>query len=159
MPQKITTCLWFESAAEEAAQFYVSIFKNAKITDVSRFGDAAPAGMQNQVMSVSFTLEGQEFMALNGNTQRSFTEATSQLVSCESQAEVDALWSKLSDGGRPIQCGWLQDKFGVCWQIVPSLLHKLLTDPDPKKSQRVMQAMMQMVKLESAALQRAYDGA
>lgn len=157
--QKITPFLWFNDNAEEAVNFYCSIFKNANITNVSRYGEGAPrpAGM---VMMMSFQLDGQEFIALNGGPQFKFTEAFSLFVNCENQAEVDYYWEKLiADGGQPEACGWLKDKFGLSWQIVPSALGELLGGPDPEKSQRAMQAMLQMSKLDIAALQRARDEA
>ncbi len=156
--QKITPFLWFNGQAEEAAKFYVSIFKNSKVGRVSRYGDAGP-GPKGSVMSVTFQLEGQEFFALNGGPQYSFTPAISFFVNCETQPEVDELWDKLSAGGRTDQCGWLQDKFGLSWQIVPIVLGKLLGDKDPQKASRVMQAMLKMTKLDIKGLQQAYDRA
>jgi predicted 3-demethylubiquinone-9 3-methyltransferase (glyoxalase superfamily) len=153
--QKITTFLWFDNNAEEAMNHYVSIFKNSKILNVTRYGDAGP-GPAGTVMVGSFQLEGQEFAALNGGPQFKFTEAISLVVNCESQEEVDDLWAKLSAGGAPGQCGWLKDKFGLSWQIVPRVLIELLQDLDPVKSQRVMQAMMQMTRINIAELQRAH---
>ena len=152
--QKITPFLWFDTNAEEAANFYVSIFKNSRITTVRRYGDAGP-GPKGSVMTVAFELEEQEFVALNGGPVFKFTPAISLFVNCESQAEVDALWEKLSAGGRLDRCGWLTDKFGVTWQIIPRVLIKLLGDPDPVRSQRVMQAMMGMQKIDVAELERA----
>ena len=154
--QKITPFLWFDGKAEEAMNFYVSIFKNSKVGRVSRYGDAGP-GPKGAVMSCAFQLEGQDFYALNGGPQFKFTPAISLFVNCETQQEVDALWEKLSAGGRKDQCGWLQDKYGVSWQIVPTTLGKLLGDKDPVKANRVMQAMMQMKKLDIKGLQQAYD--
>ena len=154
--QKITPFLWFNGQAEEAAKFYVSIFKNSKVGRVSRYGDAGP-GPKGSVMSVTFQLEGQEFFALNGGPQYSFTPAISFFVNCETQQEVDELWDKLSAGGRTDQCGWLQDQFGLSWQIVPTVLSKLLGDKDPQKASRVMQAMLKMTKLDIKGLQQAYD--
>jgi len=154
--QKITPFLWFNGQAEEAAKFYVSIFKNSKVGRVSRYGDAGP-GPKGSVMSVTFQLEGQEFFALNGGPQYSFTPAISFFVNCETQQEVDELWAKLSAGGRTDQCGWLQDRFGLSWQIVPTVLGKLLGDKDPQKASRVMQAMLKMTKLDIKGLQQAYD--
>jgi predicted 3-demethylubiquinone-9 3-methyltransferase (glyoxalase superfamily) len=157
--QKISPFLWFENQAEAAAHFYVSVFKQSRILDVMRYGDAGP-GPKGAVMLVSFEIEGQKFTALNGNTQHPFDEAVSFYVDCRDQAEVDALWDRLTaDGGAPIQCGWLRDKFGVRWQIVPPGFIELMKDPDPAKAARVMRAMMTMVKLDLAALRRAYDGA
>jgi predicted 3-demethylubiquinone-9 3-methyltransferase (glyoxalase superfamily) len=155
--QKITTFLWFDRNAEEAAAFYVSIFKNSRITNVSRYGDGAlfPKGT---VMTVSFELEGQGFIALNGGPHFTFTEAISLYVDCETQAEVDDLWTKLTAGGEESQCAWLKDRYGLSWQIVPNRLITLLQDPDPKKAGRVMQAMLRMRKIDIAALDRAYRG-
>ncbi len=155
--QKITPFLWFDNQAEEAMNFYVSIFKNSKVGKVSRYGDAGP-GPKGSVMVATFQLNGQEFMALNGGPQYKFTEAISFLVNCETQEEVNELWEKLSDGGKEIQCGWLTDKYGLCWQIIPTILSQMLSDKDPQKSQRVMKAMMQMIKIDIKALQEAYDG-
>ena len=153
--QKITPFLWFDSNAEEAMNHYVSIFKNSKIVNVTRYGAAGP-GPAGEVMVGTFRLEGQEFAALNGGPQFKFTEAISLVVNCESQEEVDDLWAKLCAGGAPGQCGWLKDKFGLSWQIVPRVLIELLQDPDPDKSQRVMRAMMQMTKIDIAGLKQAY---
>jgi predicted 3-demethylubiquinone-9 3-methyltransferase (glyoxalase superfamily) len=153
---KITPFLWFDHQAEEAANFYVSIFKNSKIQTVSRYGEAGP-GPKGSVMVVTFQLDGQSFTALNGGPKFTFTPAISLLVNCETQTEVDELWEKLSAGGRKDRCGWLQDKYGLSWQIVPTTLGKLISDPDPEKSKRVMQAMLQMDKIDIARLQQAYD--
>ena len=155
--QKFTPCLWFNFNAEEAVNHYVSIFKNSKVLDISRYGDAMPE-LKGKVLTMRFTLDGQEFQALNGGPQFSFNEAISISVDCADQAEVDALWTKLSEGGTPGQCGWLKDKYGLSWQIVPSVLANMLKDPDPAKSQRVMSALMQMGKLDIAALHSAYEG-
>lgn len=155
--QKITPFLWFDRRAEEAANFYTSIFKNSKVVSVMRYGDAGP-GPRGSPMSATLQLEGQEFIALNGGPHYTFTPAISFFVHCETQAEVDHFWEKLSEGGREVQCGWLQDKFGVSWQIVPTVLGKMLGDKDPAKSKRVMQAMVQMIKLDIQGLQQAYDG-
>ena len=152
--QKITTFLWFDTAAEEAANHYTSIFKNSKILSVARYGEGGP-GPKGAVMTVRFQLEGQEFIALNGGPHFKFTEAISLLVDCKTQQEVDALWSKLSAGGEQSQCGWLKDKFGLSWQIIPSALFRLMGDPDPEKAKRVMQAMLQMKKIDIAGLERA----
>lgn len=154
--QKITPFLWFDNRAEEAMNFYTSIFKNSKVLTVTRYGDAGP-GPKGTVMTASFVLDGQEFVALNGGPEYKFTPAISFVVNCESQQEVDEYWEKLSAGGREDQCAWLQDKFGVSWQIVPTVLVKLLSDPDPVKAQRVMAAMMKMKKIDIAALKRAYE--
>jgi predicted 3-demethylubiquinone-9 3-methyltransferase (glyoxalase superfamily) len=155
--QKITPFLWFDGQAEEAANFYVSLFKNSKIMGVARYGEAGP-GPAGTAMTVAFQLEGQEFTALNGGPQYKFTEAVSFLVSCESQKEVDFLWEKLSEGGEEQPCGWLKDKFGLSWQIIPTILSELLQDQDAGKSQRVMQAMLQMKKIDISDLKRAYAG-
>jgi predicted 3-demethylubiquinone-9 3-methyltransferase (glyoxalase superfamily) len=155
--QKITPFLWFDSNAEEAANFYVSIFKDSKVTSVQRYGDAGP-GPKGSVMSLEFQLEGQQFMALNGGPHFKFTPAISLFISCEAQEEVDALWERLLVGGVPQQCGWLQDKFGLSWQIIPAALGRLMADPDPVRSARVMQAMMKMVKIDVAELKRAHQG-
>jgi predicted 3-demethylubiquinone-9 3-methyltransferase (glyoxalase superfamily) len=154
--QKITPFLWFDNEAEEAANFYVSIFKNSMITNVSRYGDAGP-GPKGSVMIVSFQLEGQEFIALNGGPQFKFTPSISLYVNCESQEEVDQLWEKVSAGGRKERCGWLQDRYGLSWQIVPTALQKLMSDPNPKKAAGVMQAMLQMDKIDIKRLQEAHD--
>ena len=155
--QRITPFLWYDGKAEEAATFYTAIFRNSRITNVMRCG-AAGAGSQDSVMSVTFRLDGQDFIALNGGPQFSFSPAISFFVNCESQEEVDALWDRLVAGGKPQQCGWLTDKFGVSWQIVPSCLGEMLRDRDPARSTRVMQAMLQMIKLDIATLQRAWRG-
>lgn len=155
--QKITPFLWFDNQAEEAANFYVSIFKNSKIGAISRYGDAGP-GPKGSVMVVSFELDGQRFSALNGGPHFKFTEAISFIVDCKSQQEVDDLWDKLSAGGSTQQCGWLKDKYGLSWQIIPSALMELMSDPDPEKSKRVMQAMLQMTKIDIAKLRRAHAG-
>lgn len=154
--QKITPFLWFDDQAEEAANFYVSIFKNSKIQSMSRYGDAGP-GPKGQVMVVAFELEGQGFTALNGGPHHKFTPAISLFVNCETQQEVDELWKKLSEGGREDRCGWLQDKYGLSWQIIPTVLLKLMSDPDPKKSSRVMKAMLEMGKIDVQRLQEAYN--
>jgi predicted 3-demethylubiquinone-9 3-methyltransferase (glyoxalase superfamily) len=158
LTQKITPYLWFDDRAEEAMLFYTSIFKNAKVGEVSRYGEGGP-GEPGKVMSVTFELEGQQFMALNGGPHFSFTPAISLFVNCETQAEVDELWDKLIEGGEPSQCGWLTDKFGLSWQIIPQALGEMLNDKDHEKSQRVMQAMMKMVKIDVPTLERAYAGA
>lgn len=155
--QKITPFLWFNDNAEEAMLFYTSIFKNSRIIAVSRYGDAGP-GPAGSVMSATFELEGQQFMALNGGPNFQFSPAISLFVNCETQAEVDELWDKLCAGGRPERCGWLVDKFGLSWQIIPTALGELLQDPDPMKSQRVMYAMLQMDKIDVEKLQQAFAG-
>jgi len=155
--QKITPFLWFDGNAEEAANFYISIFKNSKMGKISRYGDAGP-GPKGSAMSVTFQIEGQEFFALNGGPQFKFTPAISFFVNCETQQEVDDLWAKLSAGGRTDRCGWLQDKFGLSWQIIPTVLGQLLGDKDPQRAKRAMQAMLQMTKIDGKALQQAADG-
>jgi predicted 3-demethylubiquinone-9 3-methyltransferase (glyoxalase superfamily) len=154
---KISPFLWFDNQAEEAMVFYTSIFKNSKVGSVSRYGDAGP-GPKGSVMVASFELDGMPFTALNGGPMFKFTEAISFYVNCDSQEEVDYYWDKLSAGGSPSQCGWLKDKFGLSWQIIPSALPKLLSDPDRAKANRVMQAMLQMKKIDVAALQKAAAG-
>jgi predicted 3-demethylubiquinone-9 3-methyltransferase (glyoxalase superfamily) len=154
--QKITPFLWFDHQAEEAMNFYISIFKNSKTVNISRYGDAGP-GPKGTVMSAVFQLEGQDFIALNGGPQFSFSPAISFFVSCTVQEEVDELWEKLSVGGESQGCGWLKDRFGVSWQIIPSALGEMLNDPDPAKSARVMQAMLQMNKIDIAGLKQAYE--
>jgi predicted 3-demethylubiquinone-9 3-methyltransferase (glyoxalase superfamily) len=156
--QKITPFLWYDGKAEEAVNFYVSIFKNSKVVSMARYGDAGP-GPKGSVMTAAFQLEGQDFVALNGGPQYKFTPAISLVVNCETQEEVDNLWEKLSAGGRKDRCAWLTDKFGVSWQIVPTILSKLLGGKDPEKAKRVMQAMLQMDKIDISRLQKAYDGA
>ena len=154
--QKITPFLWFDGNAEEAVHFYASIFKDSKIGTVMRYGDAGP-GPKGSVMTVAFELNGQEFIGLNGGPTYKFTPAVSFMVHCETQEEVDEYWDKLSEGGAPNVCGWLQDKYGLSWQIVPTALLRMLQDKDPAKSSRVMQAMMKMTKLDISVLQAAYD--
>ena len=154
--QKITPFLWFDDNAEEAMHFYTSIFKNSKVGTVRRYPEGAP-GPAGKVMSATFQLAGQEFMALNGGPLFKFTEAISLFVNCETQEEVDELWAKLSEGGKESQCGWLKDKFGLSWQIIPSALGKMLGDKDREKANRVIQAMLKMKKIDIAGLQRAYD--
>ena len=155
--RKITPFLWFDDQAEEAANLYTSIFDNSKILSVSRYGEAG-RGEPGSVMTVEFELEGQRFVGLNGGPAHQFTEGVSFLVNCETQKEVDELWAKLTDGGEGGPCGWLKDRFGLSWQIVPSALLRLLGDPDREKAGRVMQAMLQMSKIEIDELERAYEG-
>ena len=152
---KITPFLWFDNQAEEAMNFYVSIFKNSKVLSVNRYGDGAP-GPKGTVMTANFELDGQMFTALNGGPMYTFSPAISFVVHCETQAEVDEYWEKLSEGGKENQCAWLDDKFGVSWQIVPNALIELLGDPDPVKAGRVMQAMLQMTKIDIEKLKQAY---
>ena len=154
--QKITPFLWFDDKAEEAANFYVSIFKNSKIGRISRYGEGGPRP-KGTAMSVTFQLEGQEFMALNGGPQFTFTPAISLFVNCETQEEVDDLWEKVSAGGKKERCGWLKDKYGLSWQIIPSALGQMMQDKDPQRSKRVMNAMLQMDKIEIEALKQAYE--
>lgn len=156
--QKITPFLWFNDNAEDAMNFYVSVFKNSRIVNVMRYGAAGP-GPKGTVMGGTFQLEGQEFQALNGGPKYKFTPAISLFVTCETQQEVDELWDKLLEGGSEDQCGWLRDKFGLSWQIIPSILGKLLQDKDPKKAGSVMKAMLQMKKIDSNKLKQAYDRA
>lgn len=153
MRQKITPFLWFNDNAEEAATFYVSVFPNSKLTDVARMGEGGPA------LTVAFTLDGEDFVGLNGGPVHAFTEAVSFVIDCQTQAEVDRYWETLTaDGGQPGDCGWLKDRFGLSWQVVPRRLPELLTDPDPARAQRAMQAMMQMHKIDIAALEAAANG-
>jgi len=154
--QKITPFLWYDGKAEEAANFYVSIFKNSRIESISRYGEGMPAPA-GSVMTVAFELAGQKFIALNGGPLYPFTNAVSFVVDCEDQAELDDIWNRLSAGGSEIQCGWLKDKYGLTWQIVPAMLGRLMGQGSAKKSAAMMQALMGMVKLDIAALQRAYD--
>ena len=155
---KITPFLWFNDKAEDAANFYASIFKNSKVKAVTRYSDAGP-GPKGSVMTVNFELDGQEFTALNGGPQFTFTEAVSFVVHCDTQQDVDDYWEKLTAGGQESQCGWLKDKYGLSWQIVPKALPRLLQQTDPTKAQRVMQALLQMKKLDIATLERAAQGA
>jgi len=154
--QKITPFLWFDGKAEEAMNFYVSIFKNSKIANVVRYGEAGP-GPKGTVMTATFQLDGQEFIALNGGPQFKFTEAVSFWVSCETQEEIDDMWEKLSAGGEKGRCGWLKDRYGLSWQIVPPVLGEMLGDKDPEKSKRVMMAMLQMDKINIKTLKQAYE--
>jgi predicted 3-demethylubiquinone-9 3-methyltransferase (glyoxalase superfamily) len=153
---EITPCLWFDTEGEEAATFYTSVFPNSRILDVARYGEAGPRPA-GTAMTVSFELNGVKFTALNGGPEFKFSEAISFQVSCESQEEVDGYWSKLSEGGEESQCGWLKDRFGLSWQIVPARLVELLQDPDPERAQRVMAAMLKMKKIEIADLERAAE--
>lgn len=155
--KKITPFLWFDGQAEEAMKFYTSIFKNSKKGAISRYGEAGP-GKKGSVLTAAFTLAGQEFIGLNGGPHYKFTPAVSFSIDCKSQKEVDYYWEKLSAGGKKIQCGWLEDKFGLSWQVVPTVLHKFLQDKDPEKSKRVMEAMLKMQKLEIEVLKQAYKG-
>ncbi|HEY7113776.1 MAG TPA: VOC family protein [Thermoanaerobaculia bacterium] len=155
--QKITPFLWFDANAEEAVAFYTSIFHNSRTVSVSRYGDAGP-GPKGQVMVMKFEIEGQEFIALNGGPQFHFTEAVSFVVNCKDQKEVDSYWDRLAASGQPVQCGWLRDKFGLSWQVTPTILGELMADKDPKKASRVMQAMLKMVKIDIAGLKAAYEG-
>jgi predicted 3-demethylubiquinone-9 3-methyltransferase (glyoxalase superfamily) len=157
MKQKITTFLWFDTHAEEAARFYASIFKNSKVGAITRFSQGSPMP-EGTVMTVTFDLAGQEFVALNGGPVYKFTEAISLMVECDDQAELDHYWSKLLEGGMTQACGWLKDKYGLSWQIVPKALLKMLADPDKAKAARVTQAMLQMIKLDVAKLEAAYAG-
>jgi predicted 3-demethylubiquinone-9 3-methyltransferase (glyoxalase superfamily) len=154
---KVTPFLWFDGTAEQAANFYVSIFKNAKITSTSRIEGAGP-GLNQTVTSMTFEIEGRSFIAFNGGPYMTFSPAISLFIDCETQAEVDELWAKLSEGGKIQQCGWLTDKFGVTWQVVPNGLRELLSDPDRAKSSRAMQAMLLQRKLDIAAIKKAFDG-
>jgi len=155
---KITPFLWFDGKAEEAMNFYVSIFKNSKAKSVTRSGKSGP-GSEGKVMSATFELDGQEFFALNGGPHFQFTPAVSFFINCETQEEVDELWEKLSEGGEKSRCGWLKDKYGLSWQVIPSALNRLMSDKDAAKAGRVMQAMMQMSKIEIKKLEEAYAGA
>ena len=154
--QKITPFLWFDGKAEEAMNFYTSIFKNAKVGSITRYGEAGP-GPKGSVMSATFELEGQQFFALNGGPQFKFTPAISFFVNCTTQEEVDRYWEALSAGGEKLQCGWLTDKFGLSWQIVPTALGEMLSDKDAAKASRVMQAMLNMTKLDIKGLKLAYE--
>jgi len=154
---KITPCLWFDTEGEEAATFWTSIFENSRVTEVQHYGSAGPRP-EGMVMTVAFELDGQPFVALNGGPDFTFDEAISFQVNCESQEEVDRFWSRLSEGGEEGQCGWLKDRFGVSWQIVPARLQELISDPDRERAQRAMKAMLGMQKLEIAELERAAAG-
>jgi predicted 3-demethylubiquinone-9 3-methyltransferase (glyoxalase superfamily) len=159
--QKITPFLWFDTQAEDAVNFYVSIFRNSKIRSIARYDEEAAKASgrpKGSVMTVAFELDGQEFVALNGGPLFKFTEAISFVVNCETQEEVDHFWEKLSAGGQEVQCGWLKDRFGVSWQVVPTVLVEMLQDEDPLKARRVMGAMLKMKKIDVEALKRAYEG-
>jgi predicted 3-demethylubiquinone-9 3-methyltransferase (glyoxalase superfamily) len=153
--QKITPCLWFDEQAEAAARFYASIFKNSKIGEITHYGEGAPRP-KGSVLTVRFQLDGQEFLALNGGPQFKFTEAVSLIVNCDTQEEVDRMWERLSEGGEKVQCGWLKDKYGLSWQIVPTVLAKMMSDPDPARAERVLQAVLRMKKLDIKGLEEAY---
>ncbi len=155
--QKITPFLWFDNNAEEAVNFYVSIFKNSKVLSITRYGEAGP-GPAGTVLTAAFQLQGQEFIALNGGPQFKFTEAISFSVNCETQEELDQYWEKLSEGGEKGRCGWLKDKYGLSWQVNPVVLGEMLQDEDPEKAKRVMEAMLQMNKLDIETLKKAYEG-
>jgi predicted 3-demethylubiquinone-9 3-methyltransferase (glyoxalase superfamily) len=157
--QKVTPCLWFDGQAEQAARYYVSVLPDSRIDRVVRSPADTPSGPAGMVLAVEFTLAGNKFSGLNGGPQFPFTEAVSFQISCQDQAEVDRLWAALSDGGEPGQCGWLKDRWGLSWQIVPARLFQLLSDADPKRSRRAMEAMLRMTRLDIAALERAADGA
>ena len=157
MQQKITPFLWFDDKAEEAMNYYVSIFKNSKVLSINRYSEAGP-GPSGSVMTATFELDGQQFTALNGGPEFGFTEAISFFVNCETQQEVDELWDKLCAGGEASMCGWLKDKYGLSWQIIPKALGELLGDKDPEKAGRVMKAMLQMQKIDAKKLKEAYDG-
>jgi predicted 3-demethylubiquinone-9 3-methyltransferase (glyoxalase superfamily) len=154
---KIAPCLWFDGKAEEAARFYVSLLPDSRIDKIMYYRADTPGGSTGSVMAVNFTLAGQQFIALNGGPHFQFTPAISFFVDCSNQAEVDRLWDTLSDGGSTERCGWLRDRYGVSWQIVPTALGQMLNDPDPERARRVMQAMLQMIKLDIGALEKAYD--
>ena len=158
--QRITPCLWFDNQAEEAVEFYTSIFKNSKVVSTARYGDAGAKvseQLKGSVMTIAFQLEGQEFLALNGGPIFKFSEAISLIVNCKTQKEIDELWERLSEGGEKGQCGWLKDKYGLSWQIVPTVVNKMLQDKDARKTERVMEAILKMTKLDIAALKQAYE--
>ncbi len=157
MTNRITPFLWFDNQAEEAMDFYVSVFENSEVLSVSRYGEAGP-GADGSVMVATFRLGGQEFMALNGGPHFTFSEAISFSIPCETQEEVDYFWNTLSEGGEKSQCGWLKDRFGLSWQVVPTILGELMQDEDPEKANSVMRAMLQMTKIDIAQLQQAYEG-
>jgi predicted 3-demethylubiquinone-9 3-methyltransferase (glyoxalase superfamily) len=153
-----TTCLWFDGQAEEAAQFYTSIFPKSKLGRVDRYTEAGP-GEPGSVLAVAFESNGQKFVAINGGPEFTFNEAISFQIHCDTQEEIDEYWAKLTASGREIQCGWLKDRYGVSWQVIPTVLSEMIGDPDPEKANRAMQAMLQMVKFDIAALEAAYEGA
>lgn len=155
--QKIVTFLWFDQNAEEAMNHYVSIFKNAKVVNVTRWGDAGP-GPKGSVLTVTFELDGQRFMGVNGGPMFKFSEAVSLMINCDSQEEIDYYWERLCEGGAESQCGWLKDKFGLSWQVVPRVLGEMMQDKDPRKTGRVMEAVLKMVKLDIGTLREAYEG-
>jgi predicted 3-demethylubiquinone-9 3-methyltransferase (glyoxalase superfamily) len=155
--QKISPFLWFDNQAEEAAKFYASVFKNSRIGRIARYGDAGP-GPKGSVMTVEFQLDGQDFVALNGGPEFKFTEAISLSVLCKTQDEIDEFWKKLTQGGQEVQCGWLKDRYGLSWQVVPEVLPKMMSDPDQEKTNRVMEAVLKMKKLDIATLEKAYSG-
>ena len=158
--QKFTPCLWFDSNAEEAARFYVSVFRDSRIVSIARYGEAgakASGKPLGSVMTVSFRLDGQDFLALNGGPEFTFSPAVSFIANCETQEEIDRLWANLSEGGEEVECGWLKDKYGVSWQIVPTVLGEMMQDKDAARSDRVMRALVRMKKLDIAALKRAYE--
>lgn len=154
---RITPCLWFDTQAEEAARFYASIFKNSKVGTISRYGEGMPMPA-GTVLTVSFELDGQELMALNGGPIFPFTEAVSLMIWCDSQEEIDHYWSKLTDGGKEVECGWLKDRYGLSWQVVPSAFKEMMASPDEAAKDRMMKALLGMVKLDAAALKRAFEG-
>jgi len=155
--QTITPCLWFDDQAEEATRFYTSIFERSHVGDVARYGDAGPRP-KGTVLTVKFTLDGQEFLALNGGPLFRFTEAVSFIVHCDTQQDLDRVWAALSAGGQEVRCGWLKDRYGLSWQVVPTILGQLMSGPDPARGERVMKALLGMVKLDIAALRAAHDG-
>jgi predicted 3-demethylubiquinone-9 3-methyltransferase (glyoxalase superfamily) len=155
--QKVTPFLWFDGQAEEAMNFYISVFKNGRVISIARYSDAFP-GMKGKVLTGVFEMNGQQYMVIDGGPMYKFTEAVSFFVNCETQAEVDELWQKLTKEGQESRCGWLKDKYGMSWQIIPDVLGKMLTDPDKVKAKRVMEAMLKMSKIETSVLQQAYDG-
>ena len=157
MLQKITPCLWFDKQAEEAANFYIGVFKNSRIGAITHYGEAGPMP-KGTLLTVSFELDGQPFLALNGGPNFKFTEAVSFQIPCRTQADVDHYWNRLCEGGKESQCGWLKDKYGLSWQVVPTMLPELIASGDPEKVEPMMQAMFKMKKLDIVTLQRAYDG-